>query len=83
MACDVSNPLTGPNGASAVYGPQKGATPSMVQELDAALENFASVVKRDVGASVRDVPGSGAAGGLGGGSSPFWAADWNAASTSC
>ena len=67
VACDVSNPLTGPNGASAVYGPQKGATPSMVQELDAALENFASVVKRDVGASVRDVPGSGAAGGLGGG----------------
>ena len=67
VACDVSNPLTGPNGASAVYGPQKGATPAMVEELDTALENFASVVKRDVGASVRDVPGSGAAGGLGGG----------------
>ena len=67
VACDVSNPLTGPNGASAVYGPQKGATPAMVEELDAALEHFAAVVKRDVGASVRDVPGSGAAGGLGGG----------------
>ena len=67
VACDVSNPLCGPNGASAVYGPQKGATPAMVEELDAALQNFATVVERDVGASVAVVPGSGAAGGLGGG----------------
>ncbi len=67
VACDVSNPLCGPNGASAVYGPQKGATPEMVEELDAALRHFADIVERDVGASVREVPGAGAAGGLGGG----------------
>ena len=71
MACDVNNPLTGPEGASAVYGPQKGATPQMVEQLDAALANFAEVVKRDLGADVNDVPGSGAAGGLGGGIMAF------------
>ena len=59
--------MCGPNGASAVYGPQKGATPAMVQELDAALGHFAAIVKRDVGASIRYVSGAGAAGGLGGG----------------
>jgi glycerate kinase len=67
VACDVSNPLTGPEGASAVYGPQKGATPPMVQELDAALCHFATVVNRDLGVEVADVPGAGAAGGLGAG----------------
>ena len=67
VACDVSNPLTGPEGASAIYGPQKGATPEMVARLDAALGHFAQVVKRDIGADVNDVPGAGAAGGLGGG----------------
>ncbi len=67
VACDVSNPLTGPRGASAVYGPQKGATPEMVAQLDAALKHFAEVVKRDTGADINDVPGAGAAGGLGGG----------------
>ena len=71
VACDVNNPLTGPEGASAVYGPQKGATPEMVEQLDAALANFAEVVKRDLGADVNDVPGSGAAGGLGGGIMAF------------
>ena len=71
VACDVNNPLTGPEGASAVYGPQKGATPAMVEQLDAALANFAEVVKRDLGADVNDVPGSGAAGGLGGGIMAF------------
>ena len=71
VACDVSNPLTGPEGASAVYGPQKGATPAMVAQLDAALGNFADVVSRDLGAEIRDVPGSGAAGGLGGGIMAF------------
>ncbi len=71
VACDVNNPLTGPEGASAVYGPQKGATPEMVEQLDAALGNFATVVKRDLGADVNDVPGSGAAGGLGGGIMAF------------
>ena len=67
VACDVNNPLTGPEGASAIYGPQKGATPEMVAQLDAALQNFAEVVKRDVGADIDGVPGAGAAGGLGGG----------------
>ena len=67
VACDVNNPLIGPEGASAVYGPQKGATPEMVAQLDAALGHFAGVVRRDIGADIKDVPGAGAAGGLGGG----------------
>ncbi len=71
VACDVSNPLTGPEGASAVYGPQKGATPGHVEQLDAALGNFAQVVERDIGISIEAVPGSGAAGGLGGGMMAF------------
>ncbi len=67
VACDVTNPLCGPTGASAVYGPQKGATPNMVQQLDAALEHYASLLERDLWQSVRDIPGAGAAGGLGAG----------------
>src|SRR6185436_11600810 len=67
VACDVDNPLCGPRGASAVYGPQKGATPEMVAELDANLDHFARIVARDLGISIRDLPGAGAAGGLGGG----------------
>ena len=67
VACDVSNPLTGPEGASAIYGPQKGATPAMVEQLDAALLHFAEVAKKDLGADVNEVRGAGAAGGLGGG----------------
>ena len=71
VACDVSNPLTGPEGAAAVYGPQKGATPAMVERLDAALKNLAEVVERDIGMRIDSVPGSGAAGGLGGGLMAF------------
>jgi glycerate kinase len=67
VACDVTNPLTGPNGASAVYGPQKGATPEMVAELDAALKRFAEVIRRYLGVDVEQLPGAGAAGGLGAG----------------
>ncbi|HXN57140.1 MAG TPA: glycerate kinase [Candidatus Angelobacter sp.] len=67
VACDVSNPLTGPSGASAVYGPQKGATPEMVAELDAALHHFAEIIRRDLGIDVDRLPGAGAAGGLGAG----------------
>src|SRR2546428_10361595 len=67
VACDVTNPLTGPNGASAVYGPQKGATPAMVAELDGALEHFAEIIRRDLAADVERLPGAGAAGGLGAG----------------
>jgi glycerate kinase len=67
VACDVTNPLCGPEGASAVYGPQKGATPAMVKDLDAALAHYADIIRRDLGKDVRDVPGAGAAGGLGAG----------------
>jgi glycerate 2-kinase len=67
VACDVTNPLTGPRGASAVYGPQKGATPEMVAELDAALRHFAEIIRRDLGVDVEPLPGAGAAGGLGAG----------------
>ena len=67
IACDVNNPLTGPEGASAIYGPQKGATPEMVNTLDQALTNFAKIVEKDLGIKINNVEGSGAAGGLGGG----------------
>ena len=67
VACDVNNPLCGSTGASAVFGPQKGATPEMVAELDAALSHFADIIERDLGADVRDRAGAGAAGGLGAG----------------
>ncbi|WP_028307695.1 glycerate kinase [Desulfitibacter alkalitolerans] len=66
-ACDVDNPLCGERGASAVYGPQKGASPEMVKELDAALANLADKVKEQMGVDVLHVPGAGAAGGLGAG----------------
>lgn len=65
VACDVDNPLTGERGAAAVYGPQKGATPAMVRELDAALAHFADVVESALGRRWRETPGAGAAGGLG------------------
>lgn len=65
LACDVTNPLLGPDGASAVFGPQKGATPEQVEVLDGALAVFADALERAVGFAVRDVAGAGAAGGLG------------------
>ena len=67
VACDVTNPLTGPEGASAVYGPQKGATAEMVAQLDRALHRLAEVIARDLQLEVEQVPGAGAAGGLGAG----------------
>lgn len=67
VACDVFNPLFGPTGAARVYGPQKGATPAMVDELDAGLEHLAKVIARDLGVDVSRLPGGGAAGGLGAG----------------
>ena len=63
--CDVKNPLCGPDGASAISGPQKGATPEMIARLEAALCRFAQIARRDLGRDVLAVPGSGAAGGLG------------------
>jgi len=67
VACDVRNPLLGPEGATAVYGPQKGATPEIQRQLEAALTRYADVVEAFVGRDVRSVPGAGAAGGLGAG----------------
>ena len=71
VACDVNNPLTGPDGASHVYGPQKGATPEMIETLDQHLAHFDSVLTRTLGKSFNDVPGAGAAGGLGAGLMAF------------
>ena len=65
VACDVDNPLTGERGASAIFGPQKGATPEMVQSLDAALKHFANIIQSDLGVDVDAVAGAGAAGGMG------------------
>ncbi|MDQ6589492.1 MAG: glycerate kinase, partial [Haemophilus parainfluenzae] len=67
VACDVNNPLCGERGASAIFGPQKGATPEMVKELDAALAHFAEIAGRDCGKQIKEQPGAGAAGGMGGG----------------
>ena len=67
VACDVDNPLCGARGASAVFGPQKGATPAMVEELDAALAHYAAVAQRATGRDVAKHAGAGASGGLGAG----------------
>jgi len=67
VACDVTNPLCGPEGASRVFGPQKGATPETAAILDANLRHYAEVIRRDIGRDIADVPGAGAAGGLGAG----------------
>lgn len=67
VACDVDNPLYGPNGAAHVYGPQKGATPAQVEILDAGLKRLSDVVMTDLGIDVAQIPGGGAAGGLGAG----------------
>ncbi|RIX59481.1 glycerate kinase [Paenibacillus nanensis] len=65
IACDVTNPLLGELGASYVFGPQKGATPEQVLELDAAMRHYAGLVERQLSKPLRDTPGTGAAGGLG------------------
>lgn len=75
VACDVSNPLLGETGASYVYGPQKGASEKMVQELDSALAVLADLVKKDLGIDEAEHPGAGAAGGLGYGLLVFCSAD--------
>jgi glycerate kinase len=67
VACDVTNPLTGPTGASHVYGPQKGAGPEMVKKLDNKLQQFSHLITRQLGKDVENIPGAGAAGGLGAG----------------
>ncbi len=75
VACDVDNPLTGERGASAIFGPQKGATPEMVALLDQNLRHYAAVLERDLGQKIDDVPGAGAAGGLGAGLLAFLQAE--------
>ncbi|WP_055669191.1 glycerate kinase [Desnuesiella massiliensis] len=71
VACDVDNPLCGPRGASRVFGSQKGATEEMVEVLDSNMAHYAKVIKSQLGISIIDVPGAGAAGGLGGGLMAF------------
>ncbi len=71
VACDVNNPLTGPDGASHVYGPQKGATPEMVRTLDDNLSHFDDILTQTFGQSYDSIPGAGAAGGLGAGLMAF------------
>ncbi|NMP27828.1 glycerate kinase [Rahnella sp. SAP-1] len=65
VACDVTNPLTGAKGATAVFGPQKGATPEMITQLDGYLQHYAQVIHQQLGIDVEHVPGAGAAGGMG------------------
>ncbi|MEE8098746.1 MAG: glycerate kinase [Hyphomicrobium sp.] len=71
VACDVTNPLCGENGASHIYGKQKGATPEMIEQLDKNLEHFARIIKRDLFADIADEPGAGAGGGMGAGLMAF------------
>jgi glycerate 2-kinase len=71
VACDVTNPLVGEKGASHIFGPQKGATPEMVVELDQCLIHYAHIIDKELGKDIANVPGAGAAGGLGGGLMAF------------
>ncbi|MDX5628791.1 MULTISPECIES: glycerate kinase [unclassified Brenneria] len=71
VACDVTNPLCGEQGASAIFGPQKGATPDMVAQLDANLAHYAAAIRSQLHKDVADIPGAGAAGGLGAGLMAF------------
>ncbi len=75
VACDVDNPLTGETGASAVFGPQKGATSDMVKQLDRNLAHYAAVIQKEMHIHIQNVPGAGAAGGLGGGLLAFLSAE--------
>lgn len=70
--CDIDNPFYGPEGAAVVYGPQKGADEKMVRELDKKMRKLSEVMKRDCGVDVEAIPGSGAAGGMGGGMVAFF-----------
>lgn len=69
--CDIDNPLCGPTGAAAVFGPQKGADGPAVERLDRGLRHLAEVVRADLGVEILDLPGAGAAGGMGGGMAAF------------
>jgi glycerate kinase len=78
IAADVNNPLCGPHGASAIFGPQKGASPEQVEQLDVALGHFAELCAQALNTEVRDEPGSGAAGGLGFAAKAFLGAQFQA-----
>lgn len=67
VACDVVNPLTGPDGAARIFGPQKGASNEQVEELESSMRHLADLLKRDLGVEIESTPGAGAAGGLAGG----------------
>jgi len=71
LACDVENPLCGPNGATYIFGPQKGAKDGVLEILDKNLEHYADVIKSTLDIDIKDYPGAGAAGGLGGGAMAF------------
>lgn len=75
VACDVENPLTGAQGASRIYGPQKGASEDDVELLEAGMQNLAELIRRDLGLDVENMPGAGAAGGLGAGLVAFAGAE--------
>lgn len=70
--CDIDNPLCGPHGAAAVFGPQKGASEEEIRLLDQNLSHLAEIIQRDLGKNIRFLPGSGAAGGMGGGMTAFF-----------
>lgn len=70
--CDIDNPFYGPKGAAHIFGPQKGANPEMVKTLNANLESLAKIIKKDCDLDVQAIPGSGAAGGMGGGMAAFF-----------
>ena len=74
VMCDIDNPLFGPRGAAHVFGPQKGAGPALVEVLDQGLRQASAVVERDLGCVVADLPGAGAAGGMGAGMVAFFGA---------
>ncbi|MDD5381154.1 MAG: glycerate kinase [Phycisphaerae bacterium] len=74
VLCDVDNPLVGKDGAARVFAPQKGATPEMVEQLEAGLNHLAKIVKKKLGTEIDKIPGSGAAGGLSAGAFAFMGA---------
>jgi len=74
VLCDVDNPLTGEHGAAKVYGPQKGATPAMVEQLERGLVHLAGLVRERLGCEIENLPGAGAAGGLAAGAVAFMGA---------
>ena len=73
--CDIDNPFYGPTGAAAVFGPQKGADPEMVKTLDDKMKALSSLIGRELGIDLQSIPGSGAAGGMGGGMKAFFSAE--------